>query len=99
MSSAEWRNLTVLDLGTITIYIGLNEVGDGGCKHLGGADWKNLRKLNLCRLIVTIDSNKIGDEGCVYLSRAEWKNLAELTLCILTFIELQIKLALTDANT
>ena len=48
-------------------YVGDNQIGENGCKHLSKAAWRELEEIVLSNFSFNSDSNIIGDRGCYRL--------------------------------
>jgi hypothetical protein len=80
LSQGKWNHLTELNLCTVKIYSGDNNIGGEGCMHLSQAKWDLLTTLDLSTTTIYLGNNNIGDKGCMHLSQAKWDHLTILCL-------------------
>ena len=60
------------------MYLGGNQIGNGGCEYLVSADWKNLTLLQLGNNWIKAGNNQITAADCEQLIKSDWKNLSDI---------------------
>ena len=82
MKNAKWDSLTNLCLSIYDFILGINRIGDKGCKYISSLYIPNLKNINLSKIYDKIDNNTISTIRVSHLIKSDWKNIQSIGIGI-----------------